>query len=267
MNQVDHADAVRFLKATHDTLARQTDLSPDNGQVNACLGRLVAMLKGWHAAGFGHDLAEYPELSEVAQELPGFCARAEYEMEKWWCRRILASDCPGAQALAAFWYLDEYEALCRGELMLLGAGAGERFAFLGSGALPLTAILLARSRPHSCVTCVDCDESACELAERLIALLGFRRRIDVTCGDAEDYYPAKGEVLICASLLEAPGLFEKLRERQAERLIVRDAEGAYRFCYRPARLPRDGFIERIKSPPSAERINTSRYFEADRCEL
>ena len=100
MNQADHADAVRFLKATHDTLARQTDLSPDNGQVNACLGRLVAMLKGWHAAGFGHDLAEYPELSEVAQELPGFCARAEYEMEKWWCRRILASDCPGAQALS-----------------------------------------------------------------------------------------------------------------------------------------------------------------------
>ena len=60
MNQDDHTDAVRFLKATHDTLARQTDLSPDNGQVDALLGRLVAMLKGWHAAGFGHDLPSVP---------------------------------------------------------------------------------------------------------------------------------------------------------------------------------------------------------------
>ncbi len=262
MNHADHANAARFLRATHGTLASQADLSPNNPQVNRCLGRLVATLKAWQATGFGWHLAEHPELADLADDLPRLCARAECEMEKWWCRKILASGCPGAQALAAFWYVDEYEALCQAELALLGKAPGERFAFLGSGALPLTAILLARSGPEIRVRCVDCDEDACELADRLIALLGLRQRIEVVLADAGEHVPASGETLICASLLDAPDLFEALHERCAERLIIRDAEGPYRFCYRPARLPGPGFVERAKSAPSPERINTSRYFEA-----
>ena len=78
----------------------------------------------------------------------------------------------------------------------------------------------------------------------------------------EDYRPRPDETIICASLLRAPGLFAALQERRARRLIIRDAEGPYRFCYRPATLPARGFVERAKSPLSAQRINTSRYFEA-----
>ena len=183
-------------------------------------------------------------------------------MEKWWCRKILASPCPGAQSLAAFWYLDEYRDLCRSELALLGGRRTERFAFLGSGALPLTAILLAQSAPDICIGCVDRDEEACELAARLVALLGLGERVTVTAGDARDHRPASGETVICASLLDAPGLYARLSDAGAERLLVRDAEGPYRFCYRPAPLPDSGFIERSRSPVSTRRINTSRYFEA-----
>ena len=256
------ADAIAFLKATHRTLAEQEDLSPNNPEVNNCLGALVATLRRWQAAGFGAELSGHPDLAEVAAGLPGLCGAAEGEMEKWWCRKILASPCPGAQALAAFWYLDEYRALCQSELALLGGRSAEHFAFLGSGALPLTAILLAQSGPGICVQCVDWDGEACELAARLIALLGLGNRVDVTEGDARDFRPPSGQTLICASLLHAPGLYARLAEARAERLVIRDAEGAYRFCYRPAALPGDGFVERGKSPISTRRINTSRYFEA-----
>ena len=255
------ADAIAFLKATHRTLAEQEDLSPNNPEVNNCLGALVATLRAWQAAGFGADLSGHPDLADVAAGLPGLCAAAEAEMEKWWCRKILADPCPGAQSLAAFWYLDEYRALCRSELALLGDRRPRRFAFLGSGALPLTAILLAQSGSGICVECVDRDGEACELAAGLIALLGLADRVDVTQGDAREYRPSSEETVICASLLNAPGLYACLAEARAERLLIRDAEGAYRFCYRPATLPGRGFVERAKSPISTRRINTSRYFE------
>lgn len=256
------ADAIAFLKATHRTLASQEDLSPNNPEVNNCLGALVATLRAWQAAGFGADLPGHPDLADVAADLPGFCAAAEAEMEKWWCRKILADPCPGTQALAAFWYLDEYRALCRSELTLLGDGPAERFTLLGSGALPLTAILLAQKAPDICVACVDRDAEACELAARLIALLGLKHRVEVMEADAREHQPISGETVICASLLNAPGLYARLAQARAERLLIRDAEGVYRFCYRPAPLPGPAFIERAKSPISRSRINTSRYFEA-----
>jgi hypothetical protein len=78
---------------------------------------------------------------------------------------------------------------------------------------------------------------------------------------AEDYPARPEETVICASLLHAPSLFARLGEKRAGRLIVRDAEGPYRFCYRPAALPGSAYVERCKSLVSADRINTSRYFE------
>jgi hypothetical protein len=259
---MQHAEAVAFLTDTYRTLAQQQDLSPNNPEVNLCLGALVTTLTAWQAAGFGGELCSHPDLADVADGLPRLCAAAEAEMEKWWCRKILASPCPGAQSLAAFWYLDEYRALCQSELALLGDARGACFAFLGSGALPLTAILLAQSSPDACVACVDRDGEACELAARLVALLGLTGRVAVCQGDARDHRPASGETVICASLLNAPGLYDCLAAARTKRLVIRDAEGVYRFCYRPAPLPGSAFVERAKSPISTQRINTSRYFEA-----
>ena len=260
---MNEAAAIAFLNEIHTTLSRQTDLSPNNAEVNSCLSRFVVTLKSWQRASFGGRLADSTAGAPLAERLPRLCAKAECEMEKWWCRKILASECPGAQALAAFWYLDEYDALCKSELALI-EGQGMRaqsFAFLGGGALPVTALLLAIRRPDATVTCVDCDGEACELGERLVMLLGLGGRVRVVHGRAEDHVAAPGEAVICASLLRAPALFDRLAGQRVSRLIVRDAEGPYRFCYRPATLPGGAYVQRAKSHLSPERINTSRYFE------
>jgi hypothetical protein len=258
---MNHADAFAYLNEVHITLARQTDLSPDNEDVNSCLSRFVSTLQNWQSIGFGCDLADMAEGRRLAEALPGLCAKAECQMEKWWCRKILASECVGAQALTAFWYLDEYHTLCRSEIELLGGEDIERFAFFGSGAMPVTAILLARHYPDTVVSCVDHDAEACEFAEGLIRVLGLAPRVRVEQTRAEDYVPGRDETVICASLLHAPSLYDRLRDRYTRRMIVRDAEGPYRFCYRPAPLPTSGYVQRAKSAPTPARINTSRYFE------
>ncbi len=258
---MNHANAIAFLREVHALLACENDLSPENPRVNETLGRLVATVKSWQRHGFGSDLPDSAEAGIFAESLPPICARAECEMEKWWARQILASDCPGAQALTAFWYLDEYKALCGSELTLIGSRTPDRAIFLGSGALPVTAILMARSRPDLSVVCVDCDGDACELAERLIAALGLSGRIAVENCMAEDFTACSSDTIICASLLQAPSLFDRLWRRRVQRLIVRDAEGPYRFCYRPARLPRHGYAESARSGMATDRINISRYLE------
>lgn len=255
-------EAIALLSGVHQTLTAQSDLSPRNTQVNSCLRRFIITLQAWQAANFGYDLPDDPDLAYLADDLPRLCGQAECEMEKWWARRILESHCPGAQALAAFWYLDNYEALCKTELDLLGETRNGHFVFLGSGALPLTAILLARHCPDTQVTCVDCDAHACELAERLMSLLGLSERITVQNCNALAYDGRSDDTVICASLLDAQGLFDHLYDRRIQKIILRDSEGPYRFCYRPARLPSQGYSERAKSSISPAHINTSRYFEA-----
>jgi hypothetical protein len=126
----------------------------------------------------------------------------------------------------------------------------------------MTAIVLAGADPQLEMRCIDCDGEACELAERLTRRLGLADRIGICEGRGEDFAPRSGETVICASLLRAPGLFAALRKGGVKRLLVRDAEGVYRFCYRQAELPGDGFVERGRARPSHGRINTSRYFEA-----
>jgi hypothetical protein len=260
---MDTSQAIVFLTAIYGELASQEDLSPNNPAVNQGLGALVATLQQWQATGFGADLIEDARLANVAKGLPLICGKAECEMEKWWARRILESVCPGVQALEAFWYLENYRELCRAEYDLLDRPEGGHFAFLGSGSLPVTAILLAQDHPDIEVDCIDCDGEACELAELVIKRLNLADRVSVREMRAEDYRPRRDEIVICASLLQAPGLFPLLEQAGARRLIVRDAEGVYRFCYRPAALPQRFYVERARAPLSPRRINTSRYLEAE----
>jgi hypothetical protein len=259
---MDKAGAIAFLTHTYRSLARQRDLTPNNPAVNQGLGALVATLQRWQAAGFGADLIDEPKLADVAQQLPRLCGAAECEMEKWWCRRILQSICPGVQALEAFWYMENYRELCRAEYSMVAGTKARRFAFLGSGALPMTAILLAQDHSDIEMRCIDSDGEACELSQMLVKWLNLSERVTVHQMRAEDYRPGSDEIVVCASLLQAPGLFPALERAGARRLVVRDAEGVYRFCYRPSALPKRGFVERARAPLSPKRINTSRYLEA-----
>lgn len=260
---MQNADAVAFLTATYNTLIRQRDLSPNNPEVNSCLTKLVHTLRSWQSKGFGFNLPDHPKLSDIASELPRLCAEAECEMEKWWCRHILSSACPAAQAIEAFWYIDDYEALCSTELKLLDQKPSGKFAFLGSGALPLTAIILAQRHPDICITCIDRDSNACELAEKLFKILNIESQIKIKSINAEDYCPDSNETIVCASLLRAPKIFQHLQKNYIKKIIVRDAEGPYRFLYHPALLPKSGYIQQSKSEICIEHINTSRYFKID----
>lgn len=255
------ARAVAYLHDTIRTLEAQTDLSPANPLVTYRLRGLVATLKTWQASGFRLDLVNEPALAETRTRLPQLCADAERAMEKWWCRKALASRTPAA-TLADFWYLGNYSSLSRAETELAGPDRLRNTVFLGCGALPLTAILLAQADEHARLACVDADADACHLAYQLIRTLNLADRITVEHGRAESSGVPCGAAVICASLLDAPGLYDHLADRGTARVLVRDVEGVFQWLYRPALLPGPAFRETGRTAPSPQRINITRCFEA-----
>lgn len=257
--------AIAYLNDTYQTLRSQTDLSPDNEIVTHRLHDLVATLGDWHRAGFGADLADDPALAAAHANLPPICAAAEHELEKWWCRKALASDIP-EDVLAGFWYLPNYLSLCNAEAALTGHDALREAVFLGCGALPMTAILFARCDEHARLACIDADAEACKLAECLVHRLHLEQRIAIHNGRAEECNAPPAATVICASLLDAPGLYDHLAACGISRLLVRDVEGVYRWLYRPADLPGPEFRQRARTAMSPERINITRYFAADHLE-
>ncbi len=252
--------AIVYLNETLDTLRRQDDLSPDNPRVTECLRHLVATLRDWHIEGFGTALAQEPALATARIELPALCAVAECHLEKWWCRKALASGAP-ERTLSQFWYLQNYLSLHEAETALAGPDALSEAVFLGCGALPLTAILLAQADARAQLACVDEDAQACTLASSLIRALGLHDRIEIIHARAESHLVSEGATAICASLLDAPGLYAHLKACGAARLLIRDIEGVYGWLYRPADWPGPPFHERAKTAPTSARINITRLFE------
>ncbi len=250
--------ASEFLHTVHDILRTQIDLSPENDSVNVNLSALVSRISEWTdynqltLADFSQDT------NQLLKTLPPLCAKAECQMEKWWANKIIRNEA----SLESFWYLKNYQFLMQQELELLQHLRPEHIVFLGGGALPLTAILMAYSNPDLKVTCIDKDSHACRLAEALVKKLGLTPRIKIIETDAESYNYSPKDLVICASLLETNNLYRNLYNNNVLDIIVRDSEGLYRFIYQSAQQPSSTkYMEIGRTELNSECINISRHFE------
>ena len=241
------------------------DLSPRNPIVNQRLRALVRCLAGAQQRNEGPILAHLSALEAARTGLPALCSRAEGEMERFWARHFLAKHRPAVEDLEAFWYFENYKALWAAERVLLGDAPIDRLVFLGSGPLPLTAIMAAAEPFIEGIVCVDSDAIACALSRALIEAFELRRRITVHHIPAQSFPYRADDLVLCASLIQGKAeLYECLFKRGVGRFLVRDVEGAYRFLYEPAPLPNPAqFEHRAKTPASAACINTTRLFERE----
>ena len=252
-------EAVNAIRASYQLLRTEKNLSPLNDHVTHSLTHLVRTLTRCQSPELAKFLLDAPELAVEREHLPTLCGMAECEMEKFWARHLIGRP---VCDLAEFWYFPEYTELCQAELDLFKTRRFDRISFLGAGALPLTSFLLARHCPQSEIICVDFDEEACDLAEKLSRKIGLKDQVKVERMDALQYVPAKNELVICASLLQGREQVYQNMQGHDCALIVRDSEGPYQYLYKAAELPSAAsFREIAKTQMDARRINTSRYFE------
>lgn len=251
-------EAVSAIRQSYRVLTEEQNLSPENSRVTDCLTNLVRTLTRCQSPELSRFLLNTPELATEREFLPVLCGQAECEMEKYWARHLISRP---VCDLAEFWYFPEYTELCSAELELFKTRKFDRISFLGAGALPLTAFLLARHCPDSTIACIDYDTEACDLSDKLSRKLGLGQQVEIACMDALKYTPTQNELVICASLLQGrEQIYKNLHDHDGA-LIVRDSEGPYQYLYKAAELPMPRFREVSKTTINAKRINTSRYFE------
>jgi nicotianamine synthase len=207
-----------------------------------------------------------PLIAKIQQHLRNLCAIGESQLELNWSTRISCHKHPEIM-LTQFPYYQNYEQLTRLEFYTLKALETkpiQRVLFIGAGALPLTAILLARYF-GVLVDSLDIDVNAWQQATTLIQRLSLQSMIDcyhmnaLECTDVSSYdaifvaalagveYEEKQKILMHLSRLMQSGTF----------LLIRTAESLKTLLY-PRVLIEDleRFTLQLTLHPSNEVINS-----------
>ena len=120
--------------------------------VNQAFSELVSLclqirIPSKHLLEHIQDISSKDDRSDFdAQSLIARAMEAEGCMERYWAK-ILAADADVNTAMRTFWYWDNYTTLTKYELDSLtaaGCQSMKRVAFIGSGPLPLTSILVGQ---------------------------------------------------------------------------------------------------------------------------
>jgi nicotianamine synthase len=231
------AGVVERVVALHDRLASLPDLRP-GPVVDGLFRELVGLALS--SAPVGEAVLTDPAVASLLPSLVGLCGRAECQLELAWADRVAGGAAP-RRVLEAFPYLANYHELSRLEHRLVAASLGgcplRRVAFVGSGPLPLTGLLLSHSFGVP-VDNIDRDPAAVALARRLGDALGadlceFHERDLFDCDDLDRY-----DLVVLAALVGlAPADKERAlvhlaaTMRPGALLLARSAHGLRRLLY------------------------------------
>lgn len=162
-----------------------------------------------------------PRILAIGAELHKICSNRVCEREKYWARRLLSTSERGISlALEQTPYYDNYRRLSRLEANTVFA-ISPRFVstvlFAGAGALPMTAIFLAREHGIT-MDCVDLDPEACSLAREVIHRLGLEGKVRIHHADIADFEASHPhDALFVAALV---GLSSSEKSRVLDRLTT-----------------------------------------------
>lgn len=236
-------ERVLELHGRLDRLEASIGLEP-SGPVNAAFAELVATCLPAPAEDTHADtvLAD-PRISAVLPRLRELCADGEYRLERWWARRVATARQSPAE-LARFPYLDNYRDLTALEVHAVAGVRPDpgvpRVCVLGSGPLPLTALLTARALGVP-VDAVDLAAEATELATGVLRRVPGGDLVRTHRADARTFCDVeRADVVVVAALVgldpqdkrEVIGAVAD-RMRSGAVLVVRSAHRLRALLYPP----------------------------------
>lgn len=174
---------------------------------------------------------------------------AEYEMEAFWAKKIIASKDPQKE-LEKFWYYKNYEQLVELEYSSITCVCKDvkNFLFIGGGPLPLTAILLCKKYGLTC-TVLEKDLESYAMSVALLQVLGLSDGVQVLHIDAEDYtkYSTFSLIYLAAMVGQDEVSKNKIislihhKIKKGKLLLCRSSHGTRKLLYVP--IAKDLFKE------------------------
>jgi nicotianamine synthase len=222
-------------KELYHALRVLPSLSPSK-EVNALFSSLITFAESGQKINLSQE--EIKELQKIR-------SRNESEVEFFYTKKILMAT-NKEKALEDFLYFQKYVEF--GELEyqnLISCAHGEKVesvVFIGGGALPLTAILLAKEKGVR-VTILEKDEVAATLGREIVNSLSLSSLVTVTLCDALSFteYNEFDAVYVAALVGEGDEekeaiishVYKHMKEKSL--LLLRSSFGSYKLLYAPVR--------------------------------
>ena len=224
------------------------------------LDDLAHMDAGPHLSGM---LLEEKEIRETLATIRSYYTAFFSIHERHLAKELLVSPSPWKQ-IETFPLYPRYEALVKNQIQAMHVEKGKRLAFLGSGPVPLTLILLNRFFNISSVG-IDSDPETVEISRKIIGHLGLENEIEIVRGDDATLGELAWDVVLVAALAEPKArIFSQLRNILAHRgpapVVFRTYTGMRAVLYKPVQ-PEDikGF-KIVKAIQPTGRVNNTTVF-------
>ncbi|KAI4283587.1 MAG: hypothetical protein L6R38_002071 [Xanthoria sp. 2 TBL-2021] len=188
---------VTGILACYVQLSQLPTLRPSS-KVNGIFEDLVHLCCVTSDEDIAEKVLTHPKIINIVTPLRCLCSIGEYQLEAHWTERILGCGCQKEASVMFlnFPYYDNYLDLVRMELNALASvtrsGRPRKFAVLGSGPLPMTALSIVSQSMKTngdavVVHNVDRDPWAITKSSALCRRLGYRLdQVSFQCVEVED---------------------------------------------------------------------------------
>ncbi|NVP17490.1 hypothetical protein HUU51_02110 [Candidatus Gracilibacteria bacterium] len=177
-----------------------------------------------------------PELGEKVYAINKFCSIGEYEMEKYYAKKIILSDNSELELLNFIYYQNYLDLTNLEYLNISFFGDIKNILFIGGGPLPLTSIILAKKYKIKSKI-IDIDPEAVDISKKLIISLGLQDYIDISLSDAI-YYEDKDNYDLCyiASLVflsdDCERILSNIVKINFKFILTRTSDGYRQLLYK-----------------------------------
>jgi hypothetical protein len=224
-------------KHAYKILMDEHDLSPNNPIINQTLYSLVTNLGKLFAHELEEEILSDREISKIRRDMLRMLETAETHMEFHYAEKFI-KDTPNINNLKSFIYWDNYEKLVDIELNKLFEIVERKrlssIAFVGSGPLPLSTILLQQQTGKR-VVCLDINAEAYDLGKKLIEQYSLQHSLKYVLADgASFHYNGYNLVWIASLVPNKKEVVKRIYETNPNAIIaIRSVDGIYQLLYEP----------------------------------
>lgn len=249
---------------SHNILKMENNYSPKNEVINNVLGNLVTKMiaNGKSSKGLYKDISSDKKVSCHFCSLRYLCQKAECEMEEFWAKYFIQKEHLFYDDLKEFLYFNQYDKISSNEDKIIKKYANnvKKIAFVGSGPLPMTAIMLNKRNGYQ-LDLIDKSSRAIELSKSLCK--NISNNLNFMCVDALEVDYSKYDLVFIASMVtDKMKLIDKIHSENVSHVVVRDADNFAQLFYE--KLEKKIFSKykpKAYIPANSDTINSSYLLE------
>lgn len=236
-------------------------LSPDDlYRLYQILDDLAHMEAGVHLAGL---ILEEPDIHRELPVIRSYYSTFFNIHEAHLAEELLKSDTPW-QTLKSFPLYPRYETLIKKQTEAMYVSRDTRLAFIGSGAVPMSLILISHLYGVRSVG-LDSSFETVELSKKVIRCLGLEKEIEIIHGDDSSLKELEWNVVLVAALAEPKAqIFQSIRrilkESRQAYVIFRTYTGMRTVLYEPVQSDDIRGFKVVKEIPPTGRVNNTTVF-------